>query len=135
MSDVVSPRLSLVAAGIALLVASAPAAATTTHVLRVVPRAQLSNARPSRRGHPLAAHHVFGTIVGINGNTLALKLRSGRMISIDATTAIANNDYSYPLFNGKTVAIDGAYASPAVFTATHVFAITTLQSLETDSGT
>ncbi len=125
-------RLLLSAAGFALLVARAPAA-TPTHVLRIAPRAQsVRNAKPARKGHPLGPHHLFGTIVGINGDMLSVLRRNGKYVTVDATTAINNDDYSYPLFVGKAVAVDGSFSSNTVFVAVHVLAITTLQSLETD---
>ena len=126
-----------IAACSALLHANALATTTAVHGihLQVAPRAPSGpHGKPGGRGHPLAKLHIFGTIMGINGNMLSVLRRNGKYVTVDATTAIANNDYSYPLFIGKTVAIDGAFSSKTTFTATHVFAITTLQSLESDSS-
>lgn len=80
----------------------------------------------------MGARHVFGTIVAIDGTTLSVRRRNGRLLTVDASTAIANDDYSYPLFVGKTVAIDGSFSTKTTFAASHVDAITSLQSLEAD---
>ena len=87
---------------------------------------------PLRHGRPLGPRHVFGTILAIDGNTLSVRRRNGKLLTVDATTVIASDDYSYPLFVGKTVAIDGTFSTKTTFLATHINAVTTLQSLEAD---
>jgi len=52
-------------------------------------------------------HTMYGTIASINGETFVLQLRNGRSIEVDASTAIASDAYSAPLFVGKAVTVEG----------------------------
>lgn len=88
--------------------------------------------RPLARGRPLGPHHFFGTILAIRGGMLSVRRRNGMLVTVDASQAIASDNYSYPLFVGKTIAVDGRYL-PKTFLATHVNAVTSLRSLKTDS--
>ncbi len=131
-------NLQVVAVLIALGVAFAPGAGAvnTVRVRPLVQRRVVNTVRPQKRGPPLGPRHVFGTILAIDstGNILSVKRRNGKMITVDATTCIANGDYSYPLFIGKTVGIDGTFGTTtATFTAVHVEALPSLTSLESDS--
>lgn len=87
---------------------------------------------PLKHGRRLGPRHVFGTILAIDGGILSVRRRNGSLLTVDATAAIANDDYSYPLFVGKTVAIDGTFSTKTTFLATHIDAVTSLQSLEAD---
>ncbi len=87
---------------------------------------------PLRHSPRLGVRHVFGTILAIDGNTLSVQRRNGKFLTVDATAVLASDDYSYPLFVGKTVAIDGTFSTKTTFVATHINAVTTLQSLEAD---
>jgi hypothetical protein len=141
MKAKIAGSLGFAAIAFGLAVAPLPnqtsAAAATVHTL--APRGvkpltlRRVDAKPTfPPGHPLGPRHFFGMIVAINGGILSVKRRSGVVTAVDATTAIANGDYSYPLFVGKFVAVDGT-RSGATFTAVHVEAITTLKSLENDA--
>ena len=110
-------------------VASVPSESAATQP--ATPRA-VHAAAPLKHGRRLGAHHVFGTILAIDGSMLSLQRRNGKLLTVDATSVIANDDYSYPLFVGKTVAIDGTFSNKTTFVATHINAITSLQSLEAD---
>jgi len=123
------PAVGLVALGTVLAPHGARAASVYA---RPLPQKIVRQVEPFKHGHRLGPHHIFGTISAINGNLLSVQRRNGKFITVDATTAIGNDDYSYPLFVGKTVAIDGTFSTKTTFSATHVDAITTLQSLEGD---
>lgn len=108
-----------------------PGAASATTVAHSAQTAR-PGAVPLRHSRPLGPHHIFGTILAINGTSLSVQRRNGKLVTVDATSVIANDDYSYPLFVGKTVAIDGTFPTKTTFIATHIEAVTTLQSLEAD---
>jgi hypothetical protein len=94
--------------------------------VRVVPAA-----RQSWHGVPPGPHHFYGTIAAIHGSIITLRLRSGRQVTVDATAAIANGNYSAPLFVGKIVSVDG-YRTGKALTATHIFRISNLGGLPVD---
>lgn len=79
-----------------------------------------------------SAHTLFGTIVSMSGDGFALRLRNGRTVQVDATTAIANDDFSAPLFVGKMVSVDGVVRSSSLFAANDVFRTDTLDGLPAD---
>ena len=121
----------LAACVVACSVARVPGAAAAATVVQSTQTVR-PHAVPLRHSRRLGPHHIFGTIVAINGNLLSVQRRNGKLITVDATTVIASDDYSYPLFVGKTVAIDGTFPTKTTFIATHIEAVTSLQSLEVD---
>jgi hypothetical protein len=125
-------RLTLLATCVASSVASVPSGAFATTVAQSTAQTARRHAIPLKHSPRLGAHHIFGTILAINGTLLSVRRRNGKLIAVDAGTVIANDDYSYPLFVGKTVAIDGTFPTKTTFLATHIEAVTTLQSLEAD---
>jgi hypothetical protein len=94
--------------------------------VRVVPAA-----RQSWHGVQPGPHRFYGTIVTIHGSIITLRLRSGRPVTVDATAAIANGNYSAPLFVGKIVSVDG-YAAGTALRATHIFRLSNLGNLPAD---
>lgn len=92
----------------ALTCAGADAAPAPQRVLSrgaiTVPRATPLPRLPSVAGR---AHDVSGAIVSLSGNSVSLRLRDGRVLSIDATDAIASGRFSAPLFVGKFVEVTG----------------------------
>jgi hypothetical protein len=54
-------------------------------------------------------HHVFGSIVSIRGSRFSLRTRSGRMLIVDDSVALARGTFSAPLFAGKIVVVAGEY--------------------------
>src|SRR5450631_49905 len=100
---------------------------------RPVPQRQVRAPLPSAASQQWHAvrpgpHVFYGTIAAIKGSAFTLRLRNGRAITVDATAAIANGDYSAPLFVGKIVSVDGNVVG-ATFTASHVFRMTNLANL------
>jgi hypothetical protein len=108
-------------------------AAARTPNIHPLPQRQLGHqARPQSHSRTaIGPHHFFGTILAIRGGILTIRRRNGTLTTVDATLAIANDNYSYPLFIGKMVAVDGAY-SAKIFVATDVQRITSLKALEND---
>jgi hypothetical protein len=125
-------RFGILATWVACSLASAPSGAFATTVATSTAQGARAHAVPLKHSPRLGPHHIFGTILAINGNLLSVQRRNGKFITVDATTVIASDDYSYPLFVGKTVAIDGTFPTKTTFLATHIEAVTTLQSLEVD---
>lgn len=99
--------------------------APAVKVLRRAPVAAPYHVRPA------GPHSIYGTIVAIRGSRLTVKLRNGRLLSVDDSIAVAADDYSQPLFVGKLVAIDGTIAN-GVFSAAHIFRVTNLDGLAPD---
>ncbi len=122
----------ILATCVACSIAYAPGGAFATTVVQSTTKSVRHQAVPLKHSRRLGPHHIFGTILAINGNLLSVQRRNGKFVTVDATTVIANDDYSYPLFVGKTVAIDGTFPTKTTFIATHIEAVTTLQSLEAD---
>jgi hypothetical protein len=81
-----------------------------------------------RRGR--IPHRFYGSIAQIHGSIITLRLRNGR-VTVDATAAVANGNYSAPLFVGKAVSVDG-YRTGTALTATHIFRISNLGGLPVD---
>jgi hypothetical protein len=73
----------------------------------------------------------YGTIAALRGSVLTVRLRNGRVLTVEASAAIANGNYSAPLFVGKLVSIDGEERG-TTFTATHIFRINNLANLRAD---
>ncbi len=121
-----------IAAVAALAISSSAAVAARVTVFAPVRQVQV---RPAA-AHPyhatrLGPHTFYGTIVTMRGSRIAVQLRNGRMQSVDATSAIAANDYSSPLFIGKLVAVDGTFVK-GVFSAQHIYRLSNLQGLQND---
>jgi hypothetical protein len=62
-------------------------------------------------------HRYFGTLVGVSGSIVTIRLRSGRILQSDATQAFAAGHYSAPLFPGKPTVVYGAFAANGQFFA------------------
>jgi hypothetical protein len=76
-------------------------------------------------------HVFYGTLAAIRGSFITLRLRNGRAILVDATAALANGDYSAPLFIGKIVSVDGNQVG-TTFTATHILRMSNLANPPAD---
>jgi hypothetical protein len=84
--------------------------------------------------HPIkiGPHTFYGTIVGINGTSVAVRTRRQRLVTVDATNVLADGSYSAPLFVGKFVTVDGVQATNGIFMAAHIFRLTNLNALPDD---
>jgi hypothetical protein len=120
---------ALVLAAILALGASLPIAAIAqTHPL---PQAVLSRGRVDRT--PLdpigrSRHNVFGTIVSLATPRLVLRTRTGRLLAVDATTALRKGSFSAPLFAGKIVLVGGLFDGRRVLHALTITRITRLDA-------
>jgi len=77
---------------------------------RLLPQRQVRMSSPAGHGwHPVrqGSHVFYGTIAAINRGVITLRRRNSPAVAVDAAAAIANGDYSAPLFVGKIVSIDG----------------------------
>jgi hypothetical protein len=92
----------------------------------VLSRGAVSTARPKPIGR--SVHNVFGSIVSIAGPKFFLRTRFGRVIVVDATTAMQQGSYSAPLFVGKVVLVGGAYDAARVLHATTVTRMTRIDA-------
>jgi hypothetical protein len=127
---------------LAALIAAAPIASVAivpAHplILRAggpLPRQIRANTPPAAKPwHAVrpGPHVFYGTIAALRGSLITLRLRNGRSVPVDASVAIANGNYSVPLFVGKIVSVDGTLAGTG-FTATHVFRMSNLANLPAD---
>jgi hypothetical protein len=98
----------------------------------VIQREVTPRANPAYRATRQGVHVVYGTVVAVHGSQLTVKLRNNRSINVDASPAIANGDYSAPLFVGKLVNVDGAFKPNGVLSAAHVFRLVRLEGLRPD---
>jgi hypothetical protein len=118
-----------------MAVAPAAAAPTVSSGRIPLPQRQIRTSASSavQPWHPtrVGAHVLYGTIAFVRGALLTIQLRNGTLRSVDATAAIANGDYSAPLFVGKLVSIDGDLRG-TVFTAAHISRMTDLTNLGAD---
>jgi hypothetical protein len=69
-------------------------------------------------------HEVFGAIDTINGSQLTILLRSGKVLQVDATTAI-QQERSTQLFIGRPVAVEGTYDAKGTLHADHIYRVKT----------
>jgi hypothetical protein len=65
-------------------------------------------------------HNIFGTIVKLVLPKFVLRTRTGRLLVVDATTALQRGSYSAPLFVGKVVVVGGAFNAASVLEAATV---------------
>jgi hypothetical protein len=65
-------------------------------------------------------HRFFGSLVSANGNLLVVRLRSGRLLDVDASAAFALKHVAAPLFVGKPTVVDGTLLANGVLAATAV---------------
>jgi hypothetical protein len=80
----------------------------------------------------MGPHVFYGQIVSISGNSLVVQTRKKRLVTVDATTVLADGTYSAPLFVGKLVTVDGTQAASGIFTANHISRMTNLNELPND---
>lgn len=73
---------------------------------------------------PRSPHEVFGAIESINGSQLTIRLRSERLLQVDATTAI-EQQRSTQLFIGRPVAVEGTYDAKGTLHADHIYRVKT----------
>jgi|HubBroStandDraft_1064217.scaffolds.fasta_scaffold65816_2 hypothetical protein len=78
--------------------------------------------------HAILPHAEYGTIESVSGTQLALLLRSGKTLTVDASQAIASGQYSAPLFVGKVVVVEGSPRANGVFAAQRVSRLTSLDA-------
>jgi len=75
-------------------------------------------ASPTNAGAPL--HRYFRFLQGKRGTTLVLRLRTGRLVVVDASAAFAATHVSASFYAGKPTVIVGRFAANGVFAATIV---------------
>jgi hypothetical protein len=92
-----------------------------------------SNVQPAAKWHPAPGgpHVLYGTIAGINGTLITIRLRNGGFQAVDGSAAVASGNYSAPLFIGKTVSVDGTQIGGS-FKAAHIFRVSNLNNLNAD---
>jgi hypothetical protein len=73
-------------------------------------------AAPLATGAPVE-HRFFGLLESARGSLLTLRLRSGRVIAVDAAEAFGRERVSEPLFAGKATVVEGTFAPNGVFRA------------------
>ncbi len=93
----------------------------------------IAGAAMKKHRNPTGAHTFYGTIASLGPNALELRLRDGRNVPVATAFAIASDNYSAPLFVGKTVVIDGTRKADGTFEATHIFRVQGLQELPADN--
>jgi hypothetical protein len=113
-----------------------PVGATVTPARIPLPQGQIRTGSAPSAGqgwHParVGQHLLFGTIVALRGSFITVRLRNGRVQIVDATAAIANGDYSAPLFVGKIVSVDGV-SRGTTFIAAHIVRMENLTDLQAD---
>jgi hypothetical protein len=88
----------------------------------LVATAAFVNGGPAGAAMPGApvAHRLFGLLQSARGPALTLRLRSGRLLVVDATAAFAHNRVSEPLFSGKSTVVEGSFGPRGLFYATAV---------------
>jgi hypothetical protein len=67
-------------------------------------------------------HEVFGAIGNIDGSQLRIRLRSGKPLQVDATTAI-QQARATELFIGRSVAVQGTYDAAGTLHADHIYRV------------
>jgi hypothetical protein len=67
-------------------------------------------------------HEVFGAIGNIDGSQLTIRLRSGKLVQIDATTAI-EQARTTELYIGRSVAVQGTYDAAGTLHADHIYRV------------
>lgn len=67
-----------------------------------------------------ARDRYFGQLESVNGSTLMLRLRNGRLLHVDAREAFALDRVSEPLFRGKPTVVAGVMSAGGVFLASAV---------------
>ncbi len=72
------------------------------------------------RAPAVSPDRYFGRLESVNGTSLMLRLRNGRLLRVDAQQAFALKRVSEPLFRGKPTVVAGAMAAGGVFRATAV---------------
>ena len=69
-------------------------------------------------------HSAFGQIARMGSGGFVMRLRSGRMLVVDASAAMASGRFSAPLFVGKLVVVTGGVDSRGTFLAQTVTRMT-----------
>jgi hypothetical protein len=82
--------------------------------------ALLAASSPTLAAQPTAAHRLFGSLQSVDGASITLRLRSGRLVRVDATRAFSLKRVSEPLFFNKPTVVDGAFRADGVFDASAV---------------
>ena len=73
-------------------------------------------------------HEVYGHIVLVQKRALTLRLRSGRIVNVDTTAAIAAGRFSAPLFPGKIVLAAGTLDARGTLLAQSITRLTRLDA-------
>jgi Domain of unknown function (DUF5666) len=68
----------------------------------------------------LNGHEIYGTITSVDGSLLVIETRTGTLLSVDASTAIADDQSINNLKDGKTVRVVGDFNASGVLVATAI---------------
>jgi hypothetical protein len=68
----------------------------------------------------VSGHEIYGTVVAIKGNLITLRLRSGKILTVDNEWA-EKADRSVEIHVGETLGIDGQYETGGVYQAHMTF--------------
>jgi hypothetical protein len=68
----------------------------------------------------VSEHEIYGTITSVDGTSLTIETRTGTFLSVDASTAIANDQSINNLKDNKPVRVVGDFNSSGVLVATAI---------------
>jgi hypothetical protein len=117
-----TPARALIALVLASLAIGGSSAGAQT-LVRTLPNhravAAPSGVTPPGKPKPyvIPPHTVYGQIARLSATSFLLKLRSGRLLTVDDSVAVASGHYSAPLFVGKYVEVAGSLGTTGVLVA------------------
>ena len=106
-------KIPLVAPALGLAIAISAAAPSNAQSVATPRRAAATSALGPQ-------HRFFGTLVGVTGSALVIRLRSGRLLNVDASSAFGLGHVSEPLFLGKPTVVDGTLGPNGTLAASAV---------------
>ena len=100
----------------ALLAATFATAASAQTAIRIHP---VIRPRTVPTSLPMSAfaHGAFGRIARLQTTSFVMRLRSGRLLNVDASDAIASGRVSAPLYVGKAILVTGTLDARGTFVA------------------
>ncbi len=75
---------------------------------------------PARAPIVKPAHWRFGTIQTLGATTFTMLTRTGRVITVDDTVPLQSGIYSFPLYVGKAIVVDGTFDKTGTMHATNI---------------
>ncbi len=125
-------RLPVSLVALAVMAAASHAAVQahpTPRAQRQISRGAVDHARSTPP--PAVRHDIFGTITSVRGSTLVVRMRTGKLLAVDAAPAIAAGTYSAPLFVGKIVLVGGSFDAARTL---HAQTIVRIERLDARTG-